>query len=59
MSFKLNEMGEVSFHLIGTNGFYVNADNEKFAAEGYVRTSYLKISQRASARTIFPASKTD
>lgn len=33
MSFKSHEMGEVSFHLIGTNGSYVNADNERFAAE--------------------------
>ena len=30
----LNKVGKVSFHLIGTNGFYVKEENEWFAAAG-------------------------
>ena len=42
MSFKSHEMGEVSFNLIGTNVFFfVNADNERFAAAGYARITSL------------------
>ena len=31
---SLNEMGEVSFHSIGTNSFHVEAKNERFSATG-------------------------
>ena len=28
-------MGEVSFHLIATNGFHITAENERFTAVGW------------------------
>ena len=34
MLVTLCEMGEVSFHLIGTNGFYVKAETERFTVAG-------------------------
>ena len=34
MLITLREMGEISFHLIGTNGFYKNTQNEMFIAVG-------------------------
>ena len=34
MLVKLYKMIKVSFHLIGTKGFHVKAENEKFTAVG-------------------------
>ena len=28
------EMGQVSFHLVGTNGFHLKAENKRFTAAG-------------------------
>ena len=41
------EMGEVYFHLLGTNGFHAKAENEdSLLRPGIVRTSNMKISRR-------------
>lgn len=34
MLVTLREMGEISFHLIGSNGFYENTQNEMFISVG-------------------------
>ena len=36
------KMSEVSFHMMGTNGFHVKAENEKFTAVGSHYHSNLK-----------------
>ena len=42
----LHEIGEVYFRLLGTNGFHVKAESERFTAAGSHRPQNLKISRR-------------
>ena len=50
MFITLCKTGEVSFHLIGTNGFHAKAKNDLLLrARVVVRTSHMKISHCRSA----------